>query len=178
MVNPEKPHKAAAAPPTVFFTKKEEFNPQNSATFALLAELDPNPKQQEALDAILNPRIDPEMDHCQPIEAKIFEPPKVEPGQPKPRREPPPKVVAPKSPSPRPTGPGGAAAAAKEGSMQKNNSLAPQQAAQRASEPRSGSSKGGSPVPDGYEVNSIGGRKKIAQSTSFNKLYDELAGTY
>jgi len=191
MVNPDgKPHKTAAPPAPVVLVKKGDYNPAESETWKLVIETDPHPISPEQLEEITKPKLDPSMDPHDPIFEGVFEPPKVEPGK-RPEKSPF-RGASPKLPiggnsashSPRNSPAAGETSATglstpKAASPLANTLSPPHTAAALSSQPSSGPpSRGRSPRPDDeipiFETNHIGGRRKIAQSSSFNKLLQDM----
>jgi len=178
-------HRTAAPPAPVVLKPRGDYIPQESETWKLIAETDSSSISKEKLELLAKPVIDPEMDPHDPIFSDVYTPPKIsneerlaaakqhkKDNSPKPGT--PVRTLSPRQ-SPKP-GEGGAVS---PGNGNSNGSLSAVQAAALASEPNSrGASRGRSPNPKGempaYETNSIGGRKRIAQSSTFNRVMANL----
>lgn len=161
---------------------KGDYDPTESETWKLVIETDPNPISPEKLEQLTKPKIASDMDPHDPIFAEVYEPPKVSsPGQ-RPEKSPF-RGASPKPPggssgphTPR-NSPAPGLAASKTSSPAPG--AAPSLAAALASQPNSGPpSRARTPKPDEpipvYETNSIGGTRRIAQSSSFNKLLQSM----
>jgi len=174
-------HRTAAPPAPVILKPNVDYDPKESATWKLLAETDVNAFPKEKLELLTKPVIDPEMDPHDPIFSDIYTSPKVSPAEriakspykgvsPKPGT--PDRTLSPRE-SPKPGVGGGS------NPGDSNGSLGAVQAAPLGSQPNSrGASRGRSPNPKGelpgFETNSIGGTKRIAQSSTFNKVMYNL----
>jgi len=176
------PHgKTAQPPPPIVLNPNKEFKPEESPTWQVLTEVDPpNPATKKLQEKLNAPKaVDPNMEQHAPVHSDIFVPPKPDPTKPRqmksPFKEGSPKCTTPlQSLTPRES------PSRNNGSSKGDpNLLSAVQKATLESEPSSGrSSKRASPRPDEavplYETNSIGGRKRIAQTPTFNRVMQNL----
>jgi len=168
-------------PPAPIVLSPKEFVPEKSPTWQVLTEVDPPNSATKKLQEKLNaPKIqDPDMEKHEPVHSDVFVPPKPDPTKPRivksPFKEGSPKSTTPlKNLSPRDS-----PLRNNEGKGDPNLLSAVQKAALESEPPSGRSSKGASPRPDEgmpiYETNSIGGRKRIAQTPTFNRVMQNLA---
>lgn len=172
-------------------TPNKDYNPTESATWKLLLETDTsNPPSLTKIESRA-----PDMNEHDPIFSEVYAAPKVGtagqkpvrpafPGsQPKPQNPGAPGQVSPRFASPGGGSPRMMGSATPPGRAGSPRTSPPEgsmtQVAAAALAEASPSSRGRSPKYDPvpiYETNSIGGRKRIAQSSSFNKLMMNMLG--
>jgi len=174
-------HRTAAPPAPVILKPNVDYDPKESATWKLLAETDKNAISKEKLELLTKPVIDPEMDPHDPIFSDVFTSSKLSAAEkmartpykaPSPKPGTPDRTLSPRE-SPKPGVGGGS------NPGDSNGNLSAAQAAHLGSQPNSrAASRGRSPNPKGelpgFETNSIGGTKRIAQSSTFNKVMYNL----
>ncbi|XP_063858659.1 LIM domain-binding protein 3-like isoform X7 [Scylla paramamosain] len=165
----------ANKPAQVILTPSKEYNPQTSATWRALQETDP--------------AVDPEkianyssLKEHDPIYSEVYK----APAAPKPGQRPPPRTNAqpgPRSPvadllpsALRPAGEGEVSPPPSVVSPDKSGASAVLSATLAESKPINHQMTQDPVKIPMYETNSIGGRKRIAQTASFNKLMMEVLG--
>lgn len=159
----------------MILTPNKEYNPQESATWKLLQEIEPKTEAQEEKIATFS-----SLKEHDPIYSEVYTNPTIkvmEPGQ-----LPPPRTNIQKARSPvadlLPSNKKQNGGPLPTGTNDEVDSISPVRAAALSeSGPMMNHQMTQEPVKiPVYETNSIGGRKKIAQSQSFNKLMMDVMG--
>jgi len=154
----------------VILTPNKEYNPQESATWKLLQEVEPKSEMDEAKVASYS-----SLKEHDPIYSEVYKNPTIK--IPEPGQRPPPKTEIQKAKSP----------VADFLPINKKQNGVPSRLEDIVDSPvRAAALSESAPINHQmtqepvkipvYETNSIGGRKKIAQSQSFNKLMLDVLG--